>query len=53
MDILGQLLLGMGAFSLGVVVGAFIGIMIIVIEDMIEEHRQARERSKKKQGVAI
>jgi len=46
MDILTQLLLGIGAFSLIVVVGAFIGIMMAVIEDTIEEHQQARERDK-------
>ena len=48
MDILTQLLLGMGAFSLNVVVGSFIGIMMVVIEDMIEEQRQARERNKRR-----
>ena len=48
MDLLTQLLLGIGAFSLIVVVGSFIGIMMVVIEDTIEEHQQARERSKKK-----
>lgn len=48
MDILGQLLLGIDAFSLIVVVGTFTGTMMVVIEDMIEEHQQARERSKKK-----
>ena len=48
MDILGQLLLGIGAFSLIVVVGSFIGIMMVVVEDTIEEHQQARERAKKK-----
>ena len=47
MDILGQLVLGMGAFSLIVVVGSFIGIMMVVIEDTIEERRQARERGKR------
>ena len=46
MDILTQLLLVIGAFSLIVVVGSFIGIMMVVIEDMIEEHQQARERDK-------
>ena len=49
MDILTQLLLGMGAFSLIVVVGSFIGIMMVVIEDTIEEHRQARERNKRRE----
>ena len=48
MDLLGQLVLGIGAFSLIVVVGSFIGIMMVVIEDTIEEHQQARERAKKK-----
>ena len=46
MDILTQLLLGMGAFSLIVVVGSFILIMTNVIFDVIEEHQQARERDK-------
>ena len=48
MDLLTQLLLGMGAFSLIVVVGSFIGIMMVVIEDTIEEQRQARERNKRR-----
>ena len=48
MDILTQLLLGMGAFSLIVVVGSFIGIMMVVIEDTIEEHQQAKERDKRR-----
>ena len=48
MDLLTQLLLGMGAFSLIVVVGSFIGIMVVVIEDTIEEQRQARERNKRR-----
>ena len=48
MDVLTQILLGMGAFSLIVVVGSFIGIMMVVIEDMIEERRQARERNKRR-----
>ena len=48
MDLLTQLLLGMGAFSLIVVVGSFIGIMMVVIEDTIEEHRQAKERDKRR-----
>ena len=47
MDLLTQLLLGMGAFSLIVVVGSFIGIMMVVIEDTIEERQQARERDKR------
>ena len=44
MDILTQLLLGLGSFTLGVVVGSFIGIMMFLIGDAIEERRQARER---------
>ena len=48
MDILTQLLLGIGAFSLIVVAGSFIGIMMVVIEDMIEERQQARERNKRR-----
>ena len=46
MDLLTQLLLGLGAFSLILVVGSFIGIVMAVIDDMIEEHQQARERDK-------
>lgn len=48
MDILGQLLLGIGAFALIVVVGSFVGIMMSVVEDTIEEHRQAKERNKRR-----
>ncbi len=47
MDILGQLVLFLGAFALIVVIGTFIGIMMVVIEDTIEEHQQARERNKR------
>lgn len=46
MDLLTQLLLVLGAITLIVVVGSFVGIMMVVIEDMIEEHQQARERDK-------
>ena len=48
MDLLTQLLLGIGAFSLIVVVGSFIGIMMVVIEDTIEERQQAKERDKRR-----
>lgn len=48
MDLLTQLLLGIGAFALFVVVGSFIGIMMAVIDDMIEERQQARERYKRR-----
>ena len=49
MDLLTQLLLGMGAFSLIVVVGSFVFIMTNVIFDTIEEHQQARERDKRRE----
>ncbi len=49
MDILTQLLLGIGALSLIVVVGSFVGIMMVVIEDTIEEQRQAKERDKRRE----
>ena len=49
MDLLTQLLLGLGAFSLIVVVGSFVGIMMVVIEDTIEEHQQAKERNKRRE----
>ena len=49
MDLLTQLLLSIGAFALLVIVGSFIGIMMVVIEDMIEEQRQARERNKRRE----
>ena len=48
MDLLTQLLLGMGAFSLIVVVGSFIGIMMAVLDDMIDERQQAKERDKRR-----
>ena len=48
MDILTQLLLGLGAISLIVIIGTFVGITMATIDDMIEEHQQARERAKKK-----
>lgn len=46
MDLLTQFLLGIGALSLIVVVGSFFGIMMVVIDDMIEEQRQANERDR-------
>ena len=49
MDILTKLLLGIGALTLIVVVGSFTGIMMVVIEDTIEEHQQARERDKRRE----
>ena len=48
MDVLTQLLLGLGALTLIVVVSSFIGIMIPVLGDMIEERQQARERNKRR-----
>ena len=49
MDLLTQLLLGIGVFALIVVVGSFVGIMMAVIDDMIDEHQQARERNKRRE----
>lgn len=49
MDLLTQLLLSIGAFALIVVVGSFVGIMMVVIEDTVEESRQARERDKRRE----
>ena len=49
MDILTKSLLGIGALTLIVVVGSFTGIMMVVIEDTIEEHRQAKERDKRRE----
>ena len=48
MDILTQLLLGLGALTLIVIIGTFVGITMATIDDIIEERQQARERSKKK-----
>ena len=48
MDLLTQLLLGVGAFALMVVVASFIGIMTTVLGDIAIERQQARERTKKK-----
>ena len=49
MDILTQLLLGMGALTLIVIIGTFVGITMATIDDMIEEHQQARERDKRRE----
>lgn len=43
-----QLLLGIGAFALIVVVGSFVGIMMATIDDMIDERQQAKERDKRR-----
>ncbi|GMR70639.1 hypothetical protein NUITMVRA1_13160 [Aerococcus viridans] len=48
MDLLTQLLLTIGAFSLLVVLGTFIFMMMDTILDVIDEKRQARERGKKR-----
>lgn len=48
MDVITQLLLGIGAFSLIVVVGSFIGMLMAVIDDVIDEQQQARERGKRR-----
>lgn len=48
MDILTQFLVGIGAITLIVVVSSFIGIMIPVLGDMIEEQRQANGRNKRR-----
>jgi len=48
MDLLTQLVLVIGALTLIVVVGSFVGIMMVVIEDTIEEQRQAKERDKRR-----
>ena len=47
MDLVTQLLLGVGAFALTVVVTSFIGIMVAVLDDMIEERQQSKERDKR------
>lgn len=46
MDILTQLLLGLGAISLIVIIGTFVGITMATIDDIIVEREQERERSK-------
>ena len=49
MDILTQILLGLGAMTLIVIIGTFVGITMATIDDMIEEHQQARERNKRRE----
>lgn len=48
MDVLTQILLGIGVISLIVVIGTFVGITMATIDDMIEERQQARERNKRR-----
>ena len=49
MDILTQILLGLGAMTLIVIIGTFVGITMATIDDMIEEHQQAKERNKRRE----
>ena len=49
MDLLIQLLLGVGVFALMVVVASFIGIMTTVLGDIAIERQQARERDKRRE----
>ena len=49
MDVLTQILLGLGSLTLIVIIGTFIGITMATIDDMFEEHRQARERDKRRE----
>lgn len=46
MDLITQLLLYIGAFALIVVVGTFVGILLVTVEDIIADRDQERERSK-------
>ena len=46
MDILTQLLLGLGALTLIAVVGTFVGITMATVDDMIDERQHAKERDK-------
>ena len=49
MDILTQILLGLGSLTLIVIIGTFIGITMATIDDMFEEHQQAKERDKRRE----
>lgn len=46
MGLITQILVYIGAFALIVVVGAFVGILLVTVEDIIAEREQERERSK-------
>lgn len=46
MDLITQILVFIGAFALIVVVGTFVGILLVTVEDIIAERGQERERSK-------
>ena len=47
MDLLTQLLIGLGAMTLIVIIGTFVGITMATIDDMFEEHQQAKERNER------
>ena len=49
MDVLTQILLGLGAMTLIVIIGTFVGITMATIDDMFEEHQQAKERNKRRE----
>lgn len=49
MGLLTQLLLGVGALTLIVIIGTFVGITMATIDDMFEERQQARERNKRRE----
>lgn len=49
MDILTQILVGIGAITSIVVIGSLVGISMAVFEDMIEEHQQAKERYRRRE----
>ena len=48
MDVLTQLLIGLGAMTLVVIIGTFVGITMATIDDTIEEHQQAKERDNRR-----
>ena len=49
MDVLTQILLGLGAMTLIVIIGTFVGFTMATIDDMFEERKQARERNKRRE----
>ena len=49
MNILTQLLIGLGVLTLIVIIGTFVGVTMATIDDMIEEHQQAKERNKRRE----
>ena len=50
---LGQLLMFVIAFALAVVIGTFSYFMFNVVMDIVEEHRQAKERDKAKKREQV